>query len=71
VGHPPGRGHGTLNLDGLGLTGQQVAELFAVNPDSWRAEADLTEEYFARFGDRLPAALSEELDQLRARLSDS
>ena len=62
---------GTLNLDGLGLTAQQVTELFAVNPDSWRAEADLTEEYFARFGDRLPAALSEELDQLRARLSDS
>ena len=62
---------GALNLDGLDLSPQQVDELFAVNPDTWRAEADLTEEYFGRFGDNLPAAMSEELDQLRARLSDS
>ena len=61
---------GALNLTGLGLTDQQVAELFAVNVDSWRVEADLTEEYFQRFGTHLPAALTEELAQLRARLSD-
>jgi phosphoenolpyruvate carboxykinase (GTP) len=61
---------GALNLTGLGLTDQQVVELFAVNVDSWRAEADLTEEYFQRFGSHLPAALTDELAQLRARLSD-
>jgi phosphoenolpyruvate carboxykinase (GTP) len=60
---------GSLQLDGLDLTDQQVTELFAVNPESWLAEADLTEEYFAQFGSHLPAAMSEELSLLRARLS--
>jgi phosphoenolpyruvate carboxykinase (GTP) len=62
---------GALNLTGLGLTDEQVAELFAVNVTSWQTEADLTEEYFAKFGSHLPAALSEELAQLRARLADA
>jgi phosphoenolpyruvate carboxykinase (GTP) len=62
---------GALNLTGLGLSDQQVTELFAVNVESWRAEADLTEEYFARFGTHLPAAMTEELAQLRARLTDA
>ncbi len=59
---------GDLYLEGLDLTDDQVAELFAVDPDSWLAEADLTEEYFAKFGDKVPAKLREELDALRARL---
>ncbi len=60
-----------LNVDGLGLTDSQLAELFAINPETWVAEAELTQEYFARFGDHLPAALHDELDQLRARLADA
>ncbi len=62
---------GALNLAGLGLTDQQVAELFAINVDSWQVEADLTEEYFAKFGSHLPTELSDELAQLRARLADA
>ena len=62
---------GALNVDGLGLTDSQLAELFAINPETWVAEAELTQEYFARFGDHLPAALHDELDQLRARLADA
>jgi phosphoenolpyruvate carboxykinase (GTP) len=62
---------GALNLRGLDLTDKQVAELFAVNVASWETEADLTEEYFAKFGSHLPAELTDELAQLRARLADS
>ncbi len=62
---------GALNVDGLGLTDSQLAELFAINPETWVAEAELTQEYFAKFGDHLPAALHDELDQLRARLADA
>ena len=62
---------GALNVDGLGLTEAQLAELFAINPDTWSAEADLTQEYFAQFGDHLPAALTDELEQLKARLADA
>jgi phosphoenolpyruvate carboxykinase (GTP) len=42
--------------------------LFAVDPDSWLAECDLTEEYFEKFGDRVPQALRDELAALRGRL---
>ena len=59
---------GALYLDGLDLTDEQVAELFAVDPDSWLAECDLTEEYFAKFGDAVPAELHAQLGALRARL---
>ncbi|WP_427871007.1 phosphoenolpyruvate carboxykinase (GTP) [Leucobacter luti] len=60
---------GELNLDGIEVPADDMAELFSIDPASWLAEAELTEEFFAQFGDRIPAALREELTQLRARLS--
>ena len=60
-----------LNLDGLAMSAEQLDQLFAVNPESWLAECGLTEEYFAKFGDRLPAELSTELTDLRARLASA
>ncbi|UNX54594.1 phosphoenolpyruvate carboxykinase (GTP) [Georgenia sp. TF02-10] len=59
---------GDLNLDGLDLTDDQLAELFAIDPARWSAEADLTEEYFAMLGDRLPEAMTRQLAALRDRL---
>ncbi|RUR01389.1 phosphoenolpyruvate carboxykinase (GTP) [Labedella endophytica] len=58
-----------LNVDGLDLADGALERLFAVDTASWGAEADLTEEFFARFGKRLPAALSTELAALRYRLA--
>ncbi len=60
---------GELNLDGIEVPEADLAELFAIDPASWLAESDLTEEFFAQFGDRVPAALREQLESLRARLS--
>lgn len=60
---------GELNLDGIEVPEADLAELFAIDPASWLAESDLTEEFFAQFGDRVPAALREQLAGLRARLS--
>jgi phosphoenolpyruvate carboxykinase (GTP) len=62
---------GELNLDGVDITPEQAAELFAVNADSWLAETDLTEEYYAKFGDRVPAELQHQLGALRTRLQQS
>jgi phosphoenolpyruvate carboxykinase (GTP) len=59
---------GELNLEGVDITPEQVAELFAVNTASWLAETDLTEEYYAKFGDRVPAELQQQLGDLRTRL---
>ena len=62
---------GALNTDGLDVTQDQMAELFAVNADSWLAETDLTKEYYAEFGDRVPAELNAQLQGLRDRLGES
>ncbi|MHB1009143.1 MAG: phosphoenolpyruvate carboxykinase (GTP) [Propionibacteriaceae bacterium] len=58
-----------LNLAGLDLTRQQVEKLFAFDDEAWSAEADVTAEYFAQFGDHTPAELYEQLDKLRARIA--
>ncbi|MFM7598972.1 MAG: phosphoenolpyruvate carboxykinase domain-containing protein, partial [Actinomycetota bacterium] len=67
---PVGRipAEGELDLDGLSISDQQMAELFAVNTQSWLAEADLTEEFYGQFGDRVPSALHGQLGALRTRL---
>jgi phosphoenolpyruvate carboxykinase (GTP) len=55
-------------VEGLDLTEEQLADLFAVDPQNWLAECDLTEEYFDQFGDRVPQSLRDELAALRQRL---
>ncbi len=62
---------GALNTVGLDITDAQLAELFAVNADSWLAETDLTQEYYAGFGERVPAELNEQLQGLRDRLKNA
>ena len=58
-----------LNLDGLDMTVAQVEKLFAFDNDAWSAEADVTAEYFAQFGEHAPAALYEQLDKLKGRIA--
>ncbi len=59
---------GSFNIEGMDLTAKQLEELFAVDAETWLAEAELTEEYFAQFADRLPPELTTQLAELRARL---
>jgi len=60
---------GDLNLTGLDVTVDDLTGLFDLDADSWLREADATEEFFATFDDRLPSALSTQLESLRGRLS--
>lgn len=62
---------GDLDVTGLGLTEEQLAELFAIDPATWLAEVELTREYFDQFGGEVPPRLYEELDALKARLEAS
>ena len=57
-----------LNLDGLDIPAADLDELFSVDPAAWTTEADLTEEFYDTFGDKVPAALRAELASLRYRL---
>ncbi|MGB8019911.1 MAG: phosphoenolpyruvate carboxykinase (GTP) [Candidatus Nanopelagicales bacterium] len=59
---------GALYLEGLDISAEELAELFTVDPDSWLAECDLTEQYFAMFGEALPKELTAQLAILRRNL---
>ncbi|MFC8732352.1 phosphoenolpyruvate carboxykinase (GTP) [Luteimicrobium sp. NPDC057192] len=63
-------GDGALDVDGLDLADDALDELFAVDPARWKAECDLTDEFFATFGERVPAVLRDQLRHLRDRLDD-
>ncbi len=58
-----------LNLDGLDLPAADLDELFSVDAEAWKTEADLTEEFYDTFGEKVPAALRAELASLRYRLA--
>jgi len=58
-----------IDISELDLTADQFAELFAITPDSWLAECDMTQEYYAMFGDKVPAELNAQLAALRERLT--
>ncbi|HEY5024776.1 MAG TPA: phosphoenolpyruvate carboxykinase (GTP) [Acidimicrobiales bacterium] len=60
---------GALDGDGLGVSEADMAELLRVDADEWRHEVPLIAEHYARFGDRLPVELGEELDALERRLT--
>ncbi|GAA1726499.1 phosphoenolpyruvate carboxykinase (GTP) [Microbacterium paludicola] len=59
---------GSLNLDGIDVSRQDLDELFAIDVDAWLEEADLTEEFYDLFGESTPAELRTQLQELRTRL---
>ena len=59
---------GALDVDGLDVTEDQLTKALAVDPEEWRAEIPQIEEWFKKFGDKLPAVFWTELDGLKARL---
>jgi phosphoenolpyruvate carboxykinase (GTP) len=69
IGYVPAEG--ALDLDGLDVTAEQIARALAVDPEEWKAELPLIEEWFAKIGDKTPSTLLTELDGLRARLGVS
>ncbi len=58
-----------LDTSGLDIDAAVLAELLAVNAESWRQEIPLIERQFDFIGERLPAALRDQLDELEKRLS--
>jgi phosphoenolpyruvate carboxykinase (GTP) len=62
-------GTGDIDVAGLDVTEADMAQLLRVDAAEWRAEAPSIREHYAQFGDRLPAALGDEVDDLEKRLS--
>ena len=60
-----------LDLDGLDVEDAHLDLLLSVDTEVWKQEAALMPEYFAQFGDHLPAAITEEHQQLVQRLEQA
>jgi len=58
-----------LNFSGLDIDEATISELLAVDAAAWRSEADEIGKYLEGYGDRLPAALRDEVARLKTRLS--
>ena len=59
---------GALDLSGLSVPPEDMAELLEVDTEAWRDEVALIRAHFATFGDHLPAELWQELATLEERL---
>jgi phosphoenolpyruvate carboxykinase (GTP) len=59
-----------LDTDGLDVSDDDLEALLSVDTEGWIAAIPQMRDHFARFGDRLPAALNVELDTLEANLTD-
>ncbi|MHB8467425.1 MAG: phosphoenolpyruvate carboxykinase (GTP) [Acidimicrobiales bacterium] len=64
IGYLPGPGG--ISTDGLDV---DLQELLRIDPEEWRAEVPLIEDFYAQFGDRIPDALRDELTALEKRLA--
>jgi phosphoenolpyruvate carboxykinase (GTP) len=58
----------SLDVRGLDLTPEATAEILSVDRAAWEKEIADIDTFFAKFGDRLPAALKAERDALAARI---
>ena len=58
-----------IDCSGLSIPASNMRELLSVDPREWLNEVKGIKEHYAKFGDRLPAALSAELAALESRLT--
>jgi phosphoenolpyruvate carboxykinase (GTP) len=68
IGHVPTAG--SLDIEGLDMTEDDLRRVLEVDVDEWRAELPLITEWFETMGDKLPTVLWSELDGLKARLGN-
>ena len=57
-----------IDLEGSGVDEATLEELLSVDPELWRQEVEGIREFYAKFGDKLPQRLRDELDALEKRI---
>ncbi len=60
-----------LDVSGMDLARSDLEELLRVDIDGWQQEIPLIEQHYEQFGERLPEALTQQLDALRSRLQEA
>jgi phosphoenolpyruvate carboxykinase (GTP) len=68
IGLLPPVGEGGIDTAGLDVTDGDMHELLTVDVAGWNRQLPQLREHYARFGEKLPAALREEFDGLELRL---
>jgi phosphoenolpyruvate carboxykinase (GTP) len=68
IGLVPPVGAGGIDTGGLDVGEHAMRELLAVDVPGWRAQLPQLREHYARFADRLPLELRQQLDHLERRL---
>jgi len=58
-----------IDLAGLDIDKKSLNKLLEINKEEWVKEASDIEEFYKKFGDRLPKELSDELNALKNRLN--
>jgi phosphoenolpyruvate carboxykinase (GTP) len=59
---------GDLDLSGLDLPAEDLAQLMEVDNEAFKADLADAEAYFAKFGDRVPARLKAQVEAQKTRL---
>ena len=57
-----------IDLSGLDMTTQDVADLLTVDKELWKEDAEGIASFYAKFGDKLPKELAAELETLKKNL---
>jgi phosphoenolpyruvate carboxykinase (GTP) len=60
----------SLNVEGLTITADEMAELSSSTESELRSEVDRTSTFFRSFGDRMPSAMYEQLDKFSNRITE-
>jgi phosphoenolpyruvate carboxykinase (GTP) len=58
-----------IDTNGLNVSAADMKELLTINKSEWLAEVETIKEHYAKFGNRLPKELNDELAALVARLN--
>jgi phosphoenolpyruvate carboxykinase (GTP) len=69
IGYLPAQSDGGLPLEGLEIDAATIEELLRVDRDAWKAQLPQVRAFFAKFGDKLPPELTQQLDALEQRLA--
>jgi phosphoenolpyruvate carboxykinase (GTP) len=68
IGLVPPAGEGGIDTTGLDIQTEAVEKLLEVDPGAWIEQLPQMHEHYGKFGDKLPAELRAQLEQLERRL---
>jgi phosphoenolpyruvate carboxykinase (GTP) len=60
---------GAIDLSGLELPAGVMERLLEVDPEKWKVQLPQLQQHYAQFGDKLPAELRSQLEELERRLA--